>query len=854
MNLLKIDLNKTKGMHPTAARWIHALLLTLVFFVAWELISPLVWRLFSDVETPYTSASKELVAWLFTLLLFYLLAEPVRFRLLRRQQWRGFWLYPPLWFAVPLSLVLLGAREMWLPAGLAAYSSNSPSLIPREWVAAAAALVAVLLRQLPRALRRKSSMASQAENTSSEHSGSKDQGSPDGIEEWISSGERPLQSDEEDLFGHRRLSTRITRVIGEEKRSVALLGEFGTGKSSILNLVRAELGSVSFTVIVARIDVWTIPNAEDAPSNALKSIIHALDDYVDTTDLRGLPRSYKRLAAAEPSGRLARFFGGDWSKDSVQAIERLSPILEALDAQIVLMVEDLERTGEKFDNRHLERFLLRLKGLERASVVVAINPVHATFDFAKVCDTIERVPLICADDVARIVNLAYNSWRTKYDHIDPHPDRAKGDKLELSRYVVPERGILLRQLAIDTPVNALVSLLQTPRSLKHVLSTVDRVWRHLHGEAELDDIVIISAIRHGAPSAFGFLLANMDAARLEPDELKPLTTRVGEEWENITSGMAVGSAVKRLVGLWDIEQLAPDNHGLTASLQGVEFDTAPVDYFSRILAEELAPGEIPDQTVVRDIKAWDEMRDDALINRLLKSTIDGDQYSAIWAHFSSTHSIEDLKQLTVELMARLVPNEGPSLHDASTLLETLHSKCWKRIHPTQYRSFINELLKETVPRNLSLTNVLLARWPDTTLIRTLENHQEVMRRSVDKIVRSHLKTPSELVRVLDRRDPHAVRFFVTTENSSNPIENWGRRVAGLTLLGAETHPDVMIPQLAGMADSGKKPYRIRRNLMKLLFEDTLENALGLLAGYEGGDEYILKAKKEASAWLAELHP
>ena len=44
----------------------------------------------------------------------------------------------------------------------------------------------------------------------------------------------------------------------------------------------------------------------------------------------------------------------------------------------------------------------------------------------------------------------------------------------------------MRRTGKDTPLDALVSLLDTPRSLKHVLRRVDHTWNNLHGEAELD--------------------------------------------------------------------------------------------------------------------------------------------------------------------------------------------------------------------------------------------------------------------------------------------------------------------------------------------------------------------------------
>ena len=109
------------------------------------------------------------------------------------------------------------------------------------------------------------------------------------IHDWISANERPITTDGQDLFGRAPVATRIAEAL-REGRSVALLGAFGTGKSSILNLVLAKLRQCSTRttrIIVARLDVWAVPRPEDAPRVALDQVIDALDHHVDTLGLRG---------------------------------------------------------------------------------------------------------------------------------------------------------------------------------------------------------------------------------------------------------------------------------------------------------------------------------------------------------------------------------------------------------------------------------------------------------------------------------------------------------------------------------------------------------------------------------------
>lgn len=187
------------------------------------------------------------------------------------------------------------------------------------------------------------------------------------------------------------------------------------------------------------------------------------------------------------------------------------------------MVEDVERTGEGFDTRQLERFLWSLRRLKRCTFVIAVD-AESHLDYLKPCDTIELVPVVRVEHLERIFITAYNSWTTRYSDIDPIPHRNDSDPVQF-RMRTPD-DLMPSQLQASDWVQsqlALVSLLQTPRELKHMMRRVNRIWSNLHEEAELDHIVILSALRHGAPRAYKFLLANIGAARGEPIEVGTLT-------------------------------------------------------------------------------------------------------------------------------------------------------------------------------------------------------------------------------------------------------------------------------------------------------------------------------------------
>ena len=251
------DAQRTRLVHPSVLRWSRVLLLTLVGALAFDLVLPQAWRLARDLQTPYTATYQEWLFWLCVFLVFYIAAEPIR---LPRGQFRQWHRYPPIWFAVPLGLFLVGVRELWLPSLGLRGSVAEPHLshsVPIAWIATVLALGAVLIRYLKCRQPAKPAESSEAPSLSSI--------TPASVEQWIAADERPLENHEPDFFGHRPVARRIVHLVGHEGRAVALVGAFGTGKSSILNTVCAELNKCSPRIVCAWLDVWTAPTAEDVP-------------------------------------------------------------------------------------------------------------------------------------------------------------------------------------------------------------------------------------------------------------------------------------------------------------------------------------------------------------------------------------------------------------------------------------------------------------------------------------------------------------------------------------------------------------------------------------------------------------
>jgi len=592
-------------------RWTDLLALAVVGTLAFRLILPLTWPRAQDIPLPYPPLLVSLAVLVAATLLTYLFAEPVRIRI---GHWPNLIWYPPTWLAVPLACALAALSEELptLRPDTAAPSWRDPyPLVP----IALAVLLGFAARQFP--WRKSPSIPLQHRRAPATTPAPHPTWSE--IAAWLSSGERPLASTERDLFRRHPIAARIAKSIAVDHHDVALLGRFGSGKSSTLNFVIAELARRPGILLVAEFDVWAVPNPVDVPRVALNEIVEALDAYVDTIRFRSLPVAYQRLVSKEPTGWFSAAVDAQNARDSISLLGSLSELLVAIDARLLLIVQDAERAGATFDMRHLQRLLWALRNTSRLQFILSVDPHHALLDFPKLCDSIELLPEIEVDHVARILTVAYRHWRTKFSDIDPHPHRHDADRLQLGLAVAGGVADYLRRTGRGTPLDALVSLLDTPRALKHVLRRVDRVWDSLHGEVELDDLLIVSVLRYGAEPVYRFLLVDIDAARHDPSDMVPRTQAIESEWAALIERLPTGPAAQALVDQMGIKQLTKGIGAGVDSPQGLQ-ESDPVDYFRRIVAEKLGPSELRDQSVLRDIDRWKDARDRCLPDRLLSSS------------------------------------------------------------------------------------------------------------------------------------------------------------------------------------------------------------------------------------------
>ena len=836
-------------------RWGSILALGVIAAVVFEVSLAVGWyyvRTVPDLTVWFSSWFLCVAIFAALVFLAFLAAEPIRFRLRHIPRLPY---YPPLWLSVVLGIGFALVFDTWLPplqAGIVPSWRQLGVLGPLVIIA----VIAVWIRRLPWRPPARLESVTTPPNPLTWHV----------VQAW-SRREEPL-TNESDLLGHEPIAERIHHVIVQpQERAIALVGPVGSGKTSILNMVRQRLRNKEGSlVILADVNCWAMPRPQDAPRIVLERAISALDEFVDTQALRGLPRAYQQILSAEPTGTITKMLSIGRTTDAADQLSRLTPVLEVIDARLFLVIEDAERAGHPFETRHLERLLWTLRNVERVSFILSFDLERASFDYRKLCDIIERVPRLTVDQVEDILAPAYEHWRTVTEgYIDPLPE-PRQDRLGLEK-VTNSLTRYMRRLDGDNIGDAITDLLTTPRNLKHFTRDVEQAWEALRGEVELDDLIVLTALRHGAPEAFDFLVANAETARSERREEDQLagtaekTVRV--RWEHLRSSLSNPTEVQVLVNALELPQLNSDQvMSVQSSPQGIHND-GPVDYLGRMLAGQLPPGEIRDQEILRDIEGWKRSDSAQMLERLVASTPESEQYAKIWEHYTSHLSDDQLVEIATGLIAGILNRLKGDARMKHPAMLSVWRRCTGRLPRDARTEWLIEQIRIVLPINLGFATDLFKHWASVHGI-VSAGHRDRVRIALVEKARTSFVTVDALLSSLDSVHEYPLTRLINPPPLDEPPDpipwnSWSWLVP-LIIEAAKVDEARIIPDVAifvgDISDSVEmgrfaQHYKLKRERMAEFFGGQTDAMLGILAEYGGDHRYALAAKEEATQWIEE---
>jgi KAP family P-loop domain len=468
----------------------------------------------------------------------------------------------------------------------------------------------------------------------------------------------------EDLLGTRPTAVRLAKYLSEgfdRPRTVGLVGRFGSGKTSVVRWFRSH---VEHATELAKIELWTcevscwgFEDTGSAAEHILRTAIETVGERLDCFSFRSLPEAYRKTFSA----------GGDWVKsvtdllfgetDPKDQLERLSEVLAAAKARLVIIIEDLDRTSTtRFDRNEVLALLERLRKYPALSFIITGGPtLNSGIDYTRLCERVEYIQNLQLDHVLIIVTAFRRReiGRFTTDVPTTSDEQNPWSINHMMAYLSPERA----QLG-----DSLCELLVTPRSLKFVLRHTAFAWDTLHGEVNFDHLLALNVLRHSAPGAFQFVEAHRDnlcanaPLQTTSREREDNSVHIREAWRAIIVNVDWNSDAAFDLIRFMFPRLGNIFNLPSMSSHSPHQGFGDPGYLLRGLNGHLNANENRDQEVLSLIREWlaSPSADRALVRRLH----DDDEFANRWEYFSRRGGFpaNRLLQLAGDLISIIQPN------------------------------------------------------------------------------------------------------------------------------------------------------------------------------------------------------
>ena len=227
--------------------------------------------------------------------------------------------------------------------------------------------------------------------------------------------DRPVECPEQDRLGRRSFAEAIARqlcnVPAEHGFTIAVMGEWGSGKTSVLNMVAKTLQDGSDTIAVLRFNPWLFTGAEDLVTR----FFHELSAQLGQDTNEKLKDVAKALSSLGQSlAPIIPVPGATVVADAIAALtdrwaepqsllgkrELLREALKKADSRVAVIVDDIDRLDYR-ETRELMRVVRLTSDLPNVVFLLAFDRKHV----AKSLGEDEAEGLLYLD---KIVQVSYD--------------------------------------------------------------------------------------------------------------------------------------------------------------------------------------------------------------------------------------------------------------------------------------------------------------------------------------------------------------------------------------------------------------------------------------------------------------
>jgi len=681
--------------------------------------------------------------------------------------------------------------------------------------------------------------------------------------------EIPIQSSDEDLFDLTIFAKRITTTLLETPlKTIAIVGSYGCGKSSIINMIeeflkkperlRSISGEEFFNaenILSSRVQGWGL-HKNAAAEHILRSIITELSKSADCLGLSYIPTAYQAVLSNSGSSWLKSFAVlSSAAREPLDILRKLDTVLACTGERMVIFLEDLDRNliGSGYW-KELSSLLDRLKDLDNITFVLAINQNSKTYDILiRICEHIEFIPTLPRREVMGCMKFFRDLCLDRFSASDIDCRTRE----ERDKHIGLEEGSVEYDIAAmlgheaDDPISVATRITDNPRALKSILRHTWHSWQSLHGEIDFDDLFVANVIYIVAPEAFAFMNKHTSI-------LRSLNERSGSNAHsrerNEETRKKLDTAWQDIKETWDAESvkmliiflfpgwIKDDFYSVTVP-QGV-LHSFPTDYWIRLNRGELAQDEIPDQIVLHALQDWKRNHDQAVYLGLnLPETIfQVAGFAAIFERYGKTLNGQEILSLAGEVF-ELIRKKGESLTKGANYYGFIELWRLSLDQPVpEHDDWVLAEIRKTVPISLRFANELYYYWRNRDhLMVSSKNKTLALRNGFVEAARQAYENNSQIL--IDALNPgymydiHHLMIYYSEPDGGGPgfdPAEW-KWLANVLLEAGKTNPQVIIPQLACLlSNEASHPlegfsYSLHEERLNSLFGEEKSAVLKLLA-------------------------
>lgn len=305
--------------------------------------------------------------------------------------------------------------------------------------------------------------------------------------------EKPITDLSQDTLNRGPLVKKLTNIIKcdqeNDTRGIAIIGPYGIGKSSIINMTMTELHLDKYNFLECKINSWGSYSSEEQIQRYLiEKMVNSLSSVTSTTKLSGLPSRYIHTLKGAQSLWLDILPLFDNHSSPTSQLAEIDDLLSKLDLKLVIIIEDLDRNKDAEDMlnsiaplidglnyHHSFRFIISIgEKLNKPEIINRICRYNEYIVFDK-SGVYERIKMAISK-LLKIHNLEYQGNIEDFFHSGKNKTRDSIVKDELFSYI------------------------STPRELKHIIRAVDLHWsNHLYGYCDILDLLAVTILKTYEP-------------------------------------------------------------------------------------------------------------------------------------------------------------------------------------------------------------------------------------------------------------------------------------------------------------------------------------------------------------------